>query len=56
MEWLAQSDLVLIVALGSDKNEAVRDLISKKSPFSSYIESSRNVFFITDQITSIDKN
>ena len=56
VEWLAQSDLVLIVALGSDKNEAVRDLISKKSPFSSYIESSRNVFFITDQITSIDKN
>ena len=54
VEWLAKSHLVIIVALGNDKDEAVRDLVSENNPFSTYIEGSRNLFFITDQRSSIN--
>ena len=54
VEWLAKSHLVIIVALGNDKDEAVRDLVSANNPFSTYIEGSRNLFIITDQRSSVN--
>ena len=49
VEWLAQSKLVIIVAIGIEKIEAIKKLSSGKGLFSNLLAKSGNIFLITDQ-------
>ena len=56
VEWLVQSNVVIIVALGIEKCSAINDLYQKKNGFSDLISKSENIFLLTDQSVSSDIN